>query len=331
METLYTAQTIEKSHRSLRASKVIPVNSGLKIGGKLYQVYGARIVPRASANIYIDKSCFRGIVDIIRTKEMKLRVINHVELEDYLFGVLYNEVPHYWPMETLMAQAIAARTYALYRKEEMRTKEYDLTSDVYSQVYAGMRGEKWRTKRAVNLTRGQILTYNGKILPAYYHSICGGHTEDALKVWNFDTPPLRGVECQYCVNAKYFEWKAIFSYKQMEERLNAYGIKCRNVSYIVEGPRDASGRLETVRIKDSGGVKNIPANSFRLALSGTMIKSANFTIEITPKGVIFRGRGWGHGVGMCQWGAFGAANEGLGYKEILEYYYPGAKIEKIKE
>ena len=329
IETLHTGEVLEKSRRSLRTKKVVPTISGIKVGEKEFSVFGIRIVPTAGANIYINKKIFRGIVDIIRTKKMKLLVINHVEIEDYLYGVLYYETPHYWPMETLMAQAIAARTFALYRKKERETEEFDLTNDAYSQVYGGKSGERWATKRAVNLTKGMVLKYKGEILPAYYHAICGGHTEDAAKLWKVNLAPLKGRKSPYCKRAPYYKWKAMFSYKQMEERLNKYGIKCKNITYIVEGPRDASGRLETVRIKDKSGVKNIPSNKFRLALDSMYLKSTLFWIKITPKGIIFRGRGWGHGVGMCQWGAFGMARSGYNYRRILDFYYPGAKIEKI--
>jgi len=329
IETLHTREVIEQSKRSLSSRKVVPTNNGMKIGKKEFAVYGIRIIPTLGANIYIDKRRFRGIIDIIRTKKMKILVINHIDVEDYLYGVLYYETPHYWPMETLMAQAIAARTFALYRKKERQKADYDLTNDVFSQVYGGKRGERWRTKRAVNLTKGEVLTYNGKIFPTYYHSICGGHTEDASLVWKTNLPPLKGRKCSYCKRTRRFNWKAMFSYKQIEKKLNAYGIKCSDVSYILEGKRDKSGRLKDVRIKDSKGVKDIPANDFRLALGSTKIRSTNFTIKITPKGVIFKGKGWGHGVGMCQWGAFGMAQNGYDHDEILRFYYPKAKIKKI--
>ncbi|NQT21990.1 MAG: SpoIID/LytB domain-containing protein, partial [Candidatus Omnitrophica bacterium] len=329
IETLHTKQIIEKSKRSLGTSKVVPTNSGLEIGDKTFSVYGIRIIPTVGANIYIDKRRFRGVIDIIRTKKTKLLVINHIDVEDYLYGVLYYETPHYWPMEALMVQAIAARTFALYRKEEMKKADYDLTSDVYSQVYGGQRGERWRTKWAVNLTKEKVLTYNRKIFPTYFHSICGGHTEDASNLWTTDLTPLKGRKCPYCKRTRRFSWKAMFSYKQMEQRLNAYGIKCKGVSYILEGKRNKSGRLTTIRIKDSNGVIDIPANKFRLALGPAMIRSTNFTIKITPKGVLFVGKGWGHGVGMCQWGAFGMAQRGYDHDQILYFYYPGTKIEKL--
>ena len=100
------------------------------------------------------------------------------------------------------------------------------------------------------------------------------------------------------------------------------------MNFIIEGKRDKSGRVETIRIKDREGVKEIKSYKFRLALGPNSIRSTNFSITITRKGIFFRGKGWGHGVGMCQWGAFGMSKRRFSYKQILEFYYPSAKLEK---
>lgn len=316
--------------KSLRRRDAVPTNSGLKLGAKDFKVYGIRIIPSRDGAIYLGDKRLRGTLDLIRTEGLKLLAVNRLDLEKYLYGVLYKEVPHYWPLEALRAQAIAARTFALHRKEISRDREYDVTNDIYSQVYGGLSNEKWRTTRAVDLTKGKILTYKGEIFPAYYHSICGGHTGDAGPVFEIDLPPLKGKACPYCRGARGMDWKASYSYKQMEEKLNEYGIKAKGISFIVEGKRDRSGRLETLKIKDEEGVKDIKGYKFRLALGPGMIRSTNFSITITRRGVMFKGIGWGHGIGLCQWGAFGMSKKRAGYKQILEHYYPGAKIETVR-
>ena len=316
--------------KNLNKETISPTNSGLKIGQKEFKIYGIRVIPKNDASILIDRSQFRGIVDIIRTENLKLLVVNHLDVEKYLYGVLYHEVPHYWPTETQKAQAVAARTFAMDRIQNMRDRDYDVTSDIYSQVYGGRKSERKKSTKAVDATRGMVLTYKGKIIPAYYHSICAGHTENSKEVFGIDLPPLKGVSCPYCKGARGYNWKAMFSYKQMEGRLNKYGIKTKKIKHISEGRRDASGRLADIKIKDSSGTKLIKSFKFRLALGPNTIKSTKFTIRITRKGVIFRGEGWGHGVGMCQWGAFGMGKRRFNYKMILDFYYPGAKIEKIK-
>ena len=317
--------------RNLKDEYVIPAGSGVKLGDKEFKIYGIRVIPRSDAAIYIDEKPLRGVVDIVRTENLKLMVVNHLDIEKYLYGVLYHEMPHYWPMEALKAQAITARTFAFYRGKNSRDKDYDVTSDIYSQVYGGRESERWRTKQAVDSTRGKILSYDGRILPTYYHAICAGHTESAKVVFDIDLPPLEGRSCHYCKGARGFYWKAMFSYKQIEERLNEYGIKASGINFIEEGKRDASGRLLAVKIKDKSGTKEIQGFKFRLALDPNVIRSTDFKIKITPKGVIFRGQGWGHGVGMCQWGAFGMARVWKSHKDILAFYYPGSRIVSMKE
>ena len=330
IEAINSDRVLERGLR-LGKSCILPTALGVKIGNKEYKVYGIRITPKSDATIYVDGSRFRGIVDIIRTDNKKLLVINHINIEKYLYGVLYHETPHYWPMEVLKAQAVAARTYAIYRKGITQDKDYDVTSDIYSQVYGGHASERGVTKKAVDSTKGCVLVYDGKIVPAYYHSICAGHTEDAENVFEINLPPLKGVKCPYCKDAKGFYWKASFSYKQIEKKLSEYGEKVKNMKGISEGKRDRSGRLEEIKIKDSEGWKVIKGFKFRLALGPNVIKSTNFTIEVTPEGVIFKGKGWGHGVGMCQWGALGMARSRHNHKDILKFYYPKAEIKKYDE
>jgi len=332
----YKIEAIDKEFvldkgRYLRKEYILPTNSGIRLGNKYFKIYGIRIIPRKDSSIYIDKTRFRGIVDIIRTEDKKLLVINHLNIEEYLYGVLYHEMPHYWPLNTLKAQAVAARTFAVHRIEIMKDRDYDVTSDIYSQVYGGRSSERRITRKAVDSTRGQILTYDDKILPAYYHSICGGHTENASIVFGINLPPLKGVKCPYCKGAAGEYWKAQFSYKQIEKKLNEYGIKVRGLKYIVEGKIDASGRLESIKISDKTGAKEIKAFKFRLALGPNIIRSTNFSITITKRGIIFKGKGWGHGVGMCQWGAFGMAKHRFDYRKILNFYYPDAKIKNYNE
>ncbi|UCD55269.1 MAG: SpoIID/LytB domain-containing protein [Candidatus Omnitrophota bacterium] len=330
IESINSELTLDKG-RALKSEYIAPTNSGLKLGDREFKIYGIRIIPKKDAAIFIDKNRFRGIVHIIRTEQLKLLVVNHLDIEKYLYGVLYHEVPCHWPMEALKAQAIAARTFALYRIENMRDRDYDVTSDIYSQVYGGILSERRRTKKAVNLTRGKVLTYNGNIIPAYYHAMCGGHTESAKDIFGIDLPSLGGKACRYCKGAPHMYWKRKLSYRQVQGYLDKYGINVKGLKHIETGKRNKSGRIESIKVKDSKGAKEIKGYKFRLALGPNAIKSTNFTAKITPKGVIFRGKGWGHGVGMCQWGVFGMAKRRFNHREILEFYYPLANIEKYDE
>lgn len=290
---------------------------------------GIKILPESGARVYINNRQFRGIIDIIKDKDNKLFVVNHVDLEEYLYGVLYHEVNHNWPVEVLKAQAISARTYALYQKLICKNKYYDLTADTYSQVYGGRTSERWRTTRAVNLTQGLILTYEGKIFPAYFHATCGGSTTDASTLWNIDIPVLRGRQCNFCNISPHYRWEKELTMGYIESRLKEAGYDIVIISIeIIE--RDNSGRILEIVLKAKDKDIRLSGNKFRLMVGPNLIKSSNFEIETRGKYIIFKGKGWGHGVGMCQWGAFNMAMQGWDAEGILEYYYPGAEIVRLE-
>ncbi|MFH1783123.1 MAG: SpoIID/LytB domain-containing protein [Candidatus Omnitrophota bacterium] len=289
---------------------------------------GIKIMPKERTRVYINNRQFRGDIDIVKDDKNKLLVINHIDIEEYLYGVLYHEVSHKWPMEALKAQAITARTYALYQKITTTNKYFDLTSDIYSQVYGGQTSETWRTNQAVNFTRGMVLTYEGKIFPTYFHATCGGYTERAGNVWDIDLPPLYGRKCEYCSFSPHYTWKKDFLTKDIEDRLkkSGYDIKMSSIKIL---ERDSSGRVSKISIKSDKDEVVLTGNKFRLAVGPNLIRSSNFTVKLGGKYIFFEGKGWGHGVGMCQWGAYGMSRKGWKVDNILEFYYPGAKIMRI--
>ena len=140
---------------------------------------------------------YRGDLDVATDPAGGLSAVNRLGLEDYLGGVLPREVPAIWPMAVLQAQAVASRTYALYRMEQAGNLSYDVSADVLSQVYGGRSAESWRTSRALKRTRGRAMVYKKQLVPAFFHASCGGHTEDARVVWNLDSEVLRGTACPY--------------------------------------------------------------------------------------------------------------------------------------
>ncbi|MBU4376796.1 MAG: SpoIID/LytB domain-containing protein [Candidatus Omnitrophica bacterium] len=315
---------------NLNKCRIVPTNSGLLMGVEAFNIYGIRIKPIGAATIYVNGRKFRGDIDVVRTEKMKLLVINHVDIEDYVSGVLYHEVSHLWPMEVLKAQAIASRTFAVYKTIESLGRDYDLTNDIYSQVYGGRTSEKYRTSRAVRETKGKILIYKDKVLPAYFHATCGGHTEDASLLWNVNMPPLKGKPCSYCQKSPHFKWTATISLADIEGGLNKAGYKVGGIKDIKILSRDNSGRVAQVGIPNTLGEEKIPANRFRLAVGPNILRSANFDVVLRGKSALFTGIGWGHGVGMCQWGAYYMSKDGFSAAEILKFYYPGASIANMK-
>ncbi len=285
---------------------------------------------RWDGSTHLDGRRFRGSVDFVKKDNGKFMVINRLPLDEYLYGVLYNEVSHRWPMEVLKAQAIAARTFALYQIRQNKGQPYDLRSDVYSQVYGGSASEKWSTTIAVNKTKGQILTYKGDIFPAYYHATCAGYTEDASNLWNVNLAPLKGVPCNFCSDSKHYRWTKEIPLRTLENKLTESGYKIGNISSVAILSKNKSGRTDKIEIKDNGGTSVIlKGKDFRQMLGPNDVRSARFDVSIRNDVLVLDGLGWGHGVGMCQWGAYGQARQGKRAEEILKYYYPGAEISSI--
>jgi stage II sporulation protein D len=258
---------------------------------------------------------------------LTLNLINNVELENYLYGVLYHEVSHRWPIEVLKAQSIAARTFALHQREQSKLAPYDLRNDIYSQMYGGKTSEKWSTTRAVNLTKGKVLVYNGGLLPAYYHATCAGRTEDASNLWNIDLAPLKGVECKYCKDSPHYKWHKEISLWEIENRLKANDYNIGKIASLNILSRNKSGRVDKLEIKgESGASLILTGKDFRQMIGPNDVRSTNFTISLKWEHAIFDGYGWGHGVGLCQWGAYGLGRRGKKAEEILKFYYPGTEI-----
>lgn len=330
ISTLKTDEVLYRG-KNLKSCQVLPTQSGIKVKDRDFKVYGIKIAPAASGNIYINGRRFRGEITIIRKEDLKLLVINNLGLEEYIKGVLYHEVSHRWPLEALKAQAVVARTFAIYQTQISQGKDFDLTSDMYSQVYGGKSSETFRTSVAVNRTLGEVLTYQNKIFPAFYHATCGGHTEDAAVLWQIDLPALKGVECNFCTRSPHFKWRKEISVQLVEDKLVAAGFAIGGLEDILVVERDASGRATKLKLVAAGNSLEISAKDFRQLFDPKIIRSTNFTIQRTDGIFKIEGKGWGHGAGMCQWGAYFQSLQGRKYEQILQYYYPGAQITRLKD
>jgi len=323
-------QLLEQGRR-LRKSRVVARSNGAHIGRKFYGIKHIQIIAQKDISLYSKGKVkrYRGSVDIYVSKN-KLLVVNALPLEEYIKGVLYHEVPHKWPLEVIKAQAVAARTYALYQMEVHKDQLYDVTRDIYSQVYGGRSAERYRTNIAADRTRGEIMLYEGKVLPAYFHSTCAGHTEDASELWNHNLRPLKGVSCQFCRQAPHYSWKKNFQSKMVQDKLNQNGYHLGLIKEIKVLQRNESGRIKTLRMttRDNQSV-TISGKKFRDIIGPNHLKSNLYDIEMNGYYFDVIGQGWGHGVGMCQWGAYQMAVERYGYKEILKHYYPGINFRKL--
>jgi stage II sporulation protein D len=279
--------------------------------------------------ILINGRRFRGNIELIKKENARLMAVNYIGLEDYIKGILYHEASHYWPMEALQAQAIVSRSYAVYQMHENKLKDYDVTSDIYSQVYGGKASERARTNNAVDATSGEVIAYKNKVVPAYFHAVCGGHTEDASLLWDIDLPPLKGVSCNFCKDSPHFNWHYVLTLEEIEQKLLDAGLKISGIKHIAILGKDTSGRITDLNIVSGKKDFKISAKDFRNIIGPNIIKSTNFSVNVIKHDAVFEGFGWGHGVGLCQWGAYFMAKQGYTTEQILKYYYPGIDVKTI--
>ncbi len=289
---------------------------------------------------------YRGIIKLICNGN-SVAVINEVSLEDYIRGVIPAEMPlgkgdEY--LEALKAFAVCARTYAVSRLN--KSHSFDVYLDTRDQVYDGFRKAPNIINRAVDETKGMILTYDDQPATVFYSASCGGHTSNVKDVFTGNNEPyLQGVEDgdpPNCSIAPNFNWTETYSSQEFISRLKSSGYLGEE-SYILQNVyvenRNSSGRVEDLLIvlsKGSGEKKiNIPGNKIRTAIhnqdNGNILRSTMFEISFNGNQVIIRGKGNGHGVGLCQWGAISQSIKGRDYKQILSFYFPGTTIGKIND
>ncbi len=290
---------------------------------------------------------YRGKLQfIINPDRHSFDVVNLVPLEPYLASVVGAEMPNYWEPAALQAQAIAARTYCLYIKRHFGTKrKWDVRKTQANQVYLGVASESIQTWNAVYRTYGEVLVCkhpagNEDIFPTYYSSTCGGHTENSEHVFGDSFEPLVGVPCPYCkdvAKASFFFWPmAQFDKATVTTKLfKRYSSLKRlgEITNIIPARQSNYGkfsRLTLVKLLGSTGKSDsLRAEDLRLTIdpTGNKIKSTICKIiNMGDKWAFLSGRGYGHGVGMCQCGAQAMARGGKNTRHILSYYYPGSKI-----
>ena len=246
-----------------------------------------------------------GVVRVLR-KGHTLSVVNQVDLEEYVKGVVPSEVSSAWHPEMLKVQAVAARTYALYNKMLSAAREYDVMSTIQDQVYRGRSGVDHRVEEAVESTRGIVVTHLRAPIYAAFSSTAAGPTEDAVNVWaNKDLPYLKGVECPFDIESPYYQWKASVKIDQLEQNLRRQGFSVGTIATITPIVYSRAGRVARFRILHSGGETVLRGEDLRKAVGYTVIPSTQFEVESIGAEVVFTGYGAGHAVGLCQWGAKG--------------------------
>lgn len=267
----------------------------------------------------------------VRVKREQTNTIEVVPFEDYVVGVLAGEMPVNFELEALKAQAVAARTYVMKKMSDNRNKDYDIVDTVQNQVYISDEElkDKWqdkyqerinKVKRAVLETKGEYLSYNGKVIEAFFFSTSVGKTENSEEVFKQSLPYLRSVDSTWDEEVSpVFNDSKEYSMQEFYERLNLkYSDKIK---------------VEILNTTSTGRIKNIKINNKKFTGSEVYknlnLRSTFFEINQIGSNVIINTKGYGHGVGMSQYGALAMAKKGYKYDEILKYYYQNIQIEKI--
>lgn len=287
---------------------------------------GVLLLPKGHA-ININGKNYRGRIKLAVNAQKRIDVINILDIETYLKGVIPREMNGNWHQEALKAQAVVARTYALYQIEKNSREAFDICSTTNSQVYGGMDAEAENSSRAVDQTKGTVLLNGIRPALVYYHANSAGQTEDAANVWNMDIPYLRGRDDAFSLKTADLDWSYSLSLEALRHILGKKNLRVGRISDIQITDRTRSGRAKNILIRHGGGQElYLSGNQLRTMVDPVMIKSALFVIRKNGKTVRFEGKGSGHGVGMSQWGAYMMAREGVFYRDILKFYFPGLKI-----
>ncbi|MBW4573023.1 MAG: SpoIID/LytB domain-containing protein [Tolypothrix carrinoi HA7290-LM1] len=282
------------------------------------------IEPTGKGFVYIGDRWFRGRTLVVPT-DKGLTAVNWVDIEEYLYSVLGGEMDARWPQEALQAQAIAARTYALYEREKQRSNPiYDVgdTPDRW-QIYKGVISESGGTYKAVDATAGLVLTYRNQIILSVFHACSGGHTENVEDVWGNTLPYLRAVQ-DFDQNISECNWVKTFSSAQLGAMIPGVG----NVKDMLPQAFSPFRSVKTLKIVGDKGTKVLQGEQVRTALK---LKSTRFNVSKQTDGsFVLQGLGYGHGLGMSQWGAYNLARRGVNHLQILGHYYQGVALTPIR-
>jgi stage II sporulation protein D len=316
------------------------------------------LVARASggALIAVNGKHYRGELLFVQG-DSGITIVNRVRMDDYLRGVVPLEIgtKDDRDMEAVKAQAVTARSYAYVHVGGATTRPYDVSASVSDQLYGGADAETAVSNAAVSATRGLVLQYEGRVVNAPYHSACGGSTAAAEEIWRTNGEPylqrvsdqIPGTDRYYCDIAPRFRWTRTLDGETLRAALVRYLASYTATPGGYPGtPRDVqvdtrtlSGRVGTLKIATDRGNYVLRGNDIRYVLraaGGEILNSTSFNVQATAgrdgaiTQLVLRGTGYGHGVGMCQWGAIGRARAGQDFRTILRTYYPGTTVGAIE-
>ena len=319
----------------LHLGKALPISSkkifkfSSKNGSKFYK--GGHSAKPDKKGIYIAKNnrfLFRGKNYYgkikIEKKSKSFLYINLVPIRHYIISVIGHEMSNSWPLEALKAQAVVARSYAAAKMLQSKTNDYDVGTTTNHQVYKGIPRKKNQLEEAVNTTQGELLVYKSKLAKVFFHSSCGGRLAASDEVWKEKISYLDVRNSNYCRGTPNYKWNLNISVHKFARLLGLASINQIRIT-----TRSKSGRAKEVLIQSRGKDIHLRATKLRQLLGENKLKSYFFAIRLKAKNIQIAGRGYGHGVGMCQWGSRRMSEKnGMGYKKILNHFFPGTSVSK---
>ena len=338
------------------------------------------------SKVQVEKNKYRDYITFM-IKGDKINIINHIDVEHYLYGVVPREIPASSQLEALKAQAVVARSFAYANINKHINEGFNLCDTTHCQVYGGYDNEHPSTNQAVIETYGDYVTYNGSIISALYHSNSGGYTEASVDVWGGNSPYLTAVEDRFSINSPNSTWSIKMSPREIEDKLIASNIFVGSLIDIKVLEVSDANRVLSLKVIGSSSEKDLKGTQLRTIFGATLLKSTWFTINkeggdsntkvyvmdgnggspsevnlknahiidgknkitvsrsevsramssnrtstigqlftSTPDAFVIDGKGYGHGVGMSQYGAMEMAKQGYNYEEIITHYYKGVEI-----
>lgn len=360
---IYQNNTLRKRIKANTPIQITIRGSELTAGGiKSTSPVSVRPLAKEGLVKITDGYTYRGYLEFMKSPvSAGLTVVNVVPMEYYLYGVVGKEMSPSWSLEALKAQAVAARTYAVFHKNYFKSRGYDMADDTRSQVYGGVNAEAASIKQAVDGTSGEILTYQGKPIEAFFCASAGGWTEHSENVWGSHVTYLRGV-ADRSFHMPSYSWSVTTTPERLAANLTAAGKGVGTVQSITLSPlakrpmhvpdRGVSGRVRTLIVRGTKGQATITGNAFQslFGLKSTLFdfyqgtgtppnpdigkSGRGLTLPIKAgQPLTIYGFGWGHGLGMSQYGAYQMAKENPGvkeyYRQILSHYYTGTTLERL--
>jgi len=308
---------------------VRPQPGGLLLAGAVNAGNRVWIAPLMDAPLVVDGRTYRGNIWLARDPDGTIEIVNELDLEQYLYGVVGVEMDPMWPMVALQAQAIASRSYAVARAALHAYPDYDVKAGELDQAYGGVNAESQGAVDAVESTRGVVIEYRYHVITAYYSSCDGGYTADGTELSD-PQPYLHATPDPYASESPHLSWSAQVPLGAFAHAFTEQVADIGDITAVSPGPADSSGRLTSVAVTGTGGTRSIPATLFRQIAGRHLVKSTRIaSLSLQGDVIAVHGSGFGHGVGMSQWGAKDMADQGLGITAILMFYYRGAMLSKI--